>query len=554
MLITLFFNIIICFVILGYSGLFKSIILNNKSISIDNLDFIYGIVFLALFSLLVNFFLPISFFKVFVIIIGLIFFVFFFFRKKFSINFIFLFFFLAIFSFFTYWNGNNADSPIYHIQTINWIHDYKVTFGLAILDWHYALNSIWHLILSLLSISYKNFNTLYTINFIPFAFLFNEIFSKYKKNSLSNFTLFSCTSFLIIFSFIHPYKNGIIFNHLGNPEVDTIGMIFFILSGIIFLRYLDSKNENEFKLLIVTSILCPLIKFNYIGAVLFPIFANFYLKRSIRTYFNLANFFSILLIFFWTIRNFIQSSCFLFPVKLTCYDTGWSLGSNQVQFYLNQTKSFSRDTPLRDKYLDFEYTIYSFDWFLPWFKNYFLEDAFLKISFSVLFISLFIYLILILKNFYLKKNLKDIKIVVYILLLFLLNIYIWFQAPEIRFGWGILIFFPCTIFAIIVSKLEILKKLNGNILSFFFLCLIFLPVIKNYSYFKKENLLDPFVKNFNYSKIVKISNSNGFEIYQSKNWMCGDFKGICINKRKKDYTINLKNNYLFISTTDRETN
>ena len=47
---------------------------------------------------------------------------------------------------------------------------------------------------------------------------------------------------------------------------------------------------------------------------------------------------------------------------------------------MNQTKSFSRDTRLRAKYNDFEHTIYSNDWFLPWVKDYLFNDAFLKLS------------------------------------------------------------------------------------------------------------------------------------------------------------------------------
>ena len=70
---------------------------------------------------------------------------------------------------------------------------------------------------------------------------------------------------------------------------------------------------------------------------------------------------------------------------------------------------------------------------------------------------------------------------------------------------------------------------------------------------KIDNLLNPYEKKFDYSQIIKISESNGFKIYKSKNGMCADFKGICINKPKKNYSLEYKNNYIFIKTTDRET-
>ena len=47
---------------------------------------------------------------------------------------------------------------------------------------------------------------------------------------------------------------------------------------------------------------------------------------------------------------------------------------------------------------------------------------------------------------------------------------------------------------------------------------------------------------------------NSFKIYQSLNWQCADFRGICINKPKKHYFIEKRKNYLFISTKDKNTN
>ena len=65
----------------------------------------------------------------------------------------------------------------------------------------------------------------------------------------------------------------------------------------------------------------------------------------------------------------------------------WSLSNEQVSFYLNQTKSFARDTTLRSKYLDFDHTLNSFDWLVPWLKDYFINDAFLNITIAILIFS-----------------------------------------------------------------------------------------------------------------------------------------------------------------------
>ena len=85
--------------------------------------------------------------------------------------------------------------------------------------------------------------------------------------------------------------------------------------------------------------LCPLIKLTYIGAIFFPIFGLIYCKFKLRLVINNISVIGSFLIFFWSIRNFIQSSCFLFPFQFTCIQTKWSLTTEQVLFYLNQTKS-----------------------------------------------------------------------------------------------------------------------------------------------------------------------------------------------------------------------
>jgi hypothetical protein len=95
--------------------------------------------------------------------------------------------------------------------------------------------------------------------------MFSEALNVRKKLSLSNLSLFLASCYLIFFSFIHPFKNGIIFNHLGNPEVDTMGMTFFILATFIFLKYIENKDNNYLSLLLVCTVICSLIKLSYVG-------------------------------------------------------------------------------------------------------------------------------------------------------------------------------------------------------------------------------------------------------------------------------------------------
>ena len=273
------------------------------------------------------------------------------------------------------------------------------------------------------------------------------------------------------------------------------------------------------------------IKLSYIGALIYPLAAVLLKKKKLYKLFNKYSIFSFILFLIWSLRNLILSSCFIFPIKSTCINTVWSLSNEQVSFYLNQTKSFARDTTLRSKYLDFDHTLNSFDWLVPWLKDYFINDAFLNITIAILIFSLTG--ILIKKIFFNpKKNFKTLKFVLFILIIYITNFYIWFQAPEIRFGWGILLFFPCLILSLLLLELKIF---NFPIIKYKYYSLILLSFIlinKNLNNFKFEHLKKPFNKNFSYSNIIKIMTINDYNIYRSLNWQCADFKEICINKPK----------------------
>ena len=145
------------------------------------------------------------------------------------------------------------------------------------------------------------------------------------------------------------FSNGIIFNHFGNPDVDTIGMSFFIISGYLYLKFLENENSYNLNLLIIASLVCSLIKLSYLGVLLFPI-SIIFIKNYKKIIISKISFFSTLFLSFWVTRNFILSSCLVFPIKSTCIKTDWSLSDEQVSFYLNQTKSFARDTRLRKIY------------------------------------------------------------------------------------------------------------------------------------------------------------------------------------------------------------
>ena len=142
MILSTFSNLIILLVITGYSCLVSSVILKNKSY-IENYHLVYGFFFLFILSLFLNFFFPLNNIFYIVSAIGLTFFSYFFFKKKIKINFFLHSLILFFFSFITYLQGDNVDSPMYHLQIIKWLSNEKIVFGLSNLEIRFAINSIW---------------------------------------------------------------------------------------------------------------------------------------------------------------------------------------------------------------------------------------------------------------------------------------------------------------------------------------------------------------------------------------------------------------------------
>ena len=228
--------ILISATIFGYSGLGTKIIKNKEKII--NEDFIFGLIIISLVALIGNFFLPLKFIAPFLIFFEIILFLFYFIKKKFEINFLSFLIILFLFCFFTHDNTLNYDSPFYHLQIIKWSSEYKISFGLVNLEQRYAMPSLWHQFLSLFNYEIFSFNPVYLVSIIIFSLFFNQAINEKNFVNVSSLYILFVNLFLFFFAIIHPFQDGIIFNHLGSPESDIVGIVFFSFSFYFFLKIL----------------------------------------------------------------------------------------------------------------------------------------------------------------------------------------------------------------------------------------------------------------------------------------------------------------------------
>ena len=236
MLLAIFSNYVLLIVILGYAFLLKKISFNGGVIVIRNVDILYGLSLIIFISLFFNFFSPLIYLKPIVIIFGLLLFIYGAFKKIFELNFILFFIIIFFTTYIAFYSNMNVDSPMYHLQIIKWLSLHKISFGLSNLEIRLGFNSSWHSLVALLDFNIYKFSTKYYISALILSSLIYETMRYKIKLNYSDIFLYLSISFLIFFSFLHPYNNGIILNHLGNPERDIIGMLFFFLIIFFFFK------------------------------------------------------------------------------------------------------------------------------------------------------------------------------------------------------------------------------------------------------------------------------------------------------------------------------
>tara|TARA_B100001093_G_C26806553_1_gene1005751 strand:+ start:251 stop:835 length:585 start_codon:yes stop_codon:yes gene_type:complete len=189
--------------------------------------------------------------------------------------------------------------------------------------------------------------------------------------------------------------------------------------------------------------------------------------------------------------------------------------------------------------MDFNHTLNTYDWINPWIKSYLLETALLIICLLISILSVVILLLILVWS----KKISLTKNFYFFLFVCALSLGLWFQAPEIRFGYGYIISFSllllAAIFKITIKNFQFFSK---QILNSLLIIIISLNLLKNSQNFDKLN--KSIEHNFNYNNFILISKKDDYEVYKPPaTFNCGFFDGICVYQNGK-YSVSSKLNYL----------
>ena len=272
-----------------------------------------------------------------------------------------------------------------------------------------------------------------------------------------------------------------------------------------------------------------------------PIFLVFYLKINILKYLKFMVFIGIIN-FLWVSKYLVSTGCLIFPLDFTCINFEWSISKDLVKEFAKETSAFARSkNNTYTNYTNYDYYLNSFQWFLPWVKNFFFTIAFIKISIFIIFLSS----IIIFFNLKWSQIKKTIIEVLFLFIFFVIGLSYWLIAPDIRFGYALFICITMLILSISVYFIrEIINKIN---ISKYLVISIFLVLIgfKNIKYQFNDDI---YIKNrtFNYSNLYLHKKINNYEIYKTNSGDCAFLKKICIYNSIENLEITKKGRYIFI--------
>ena len=348
--------------------------------------------------------------------------------------------FLFSFSFLN--NNGSLDGYSYHFLNQNLIRNEKIIFGLANLEPHYGILSIFEYLSSILWLE-NNFVFIQIINLVFLSNFFNILYSFLKSKNLK---LINLSCLILFIGLLDNFgfgggRNGFYFIQEIGKFDSSFGILYFIC--FIFLYYFSSnkfKQPLEVNILLISITL--LIQIRSFGYILFlPLFIFiFRYRHQINKKHFINNKIIILINTLWVIKSLVVSTCLIYPVQSTCFN-GLNWSNVLIAKYLSTIATANNRDPVVN---NFDLTM--FNWvFDSWLLN---NKSYLI---NILLTALIISFILLISIKFFNSSVEIGKFDFHFKTLFVFSIFsliLWFLLfPNYRFLPGFIMSFYFITFA-----------------------------------------------------------------------------------------------------------
>jgi hypothetical protein len=480
------------------------------------LKILVGYTFIGIVSVIFHFFFKIdNFFSISIVLISSISFFIFFFKDYKKEYFIFIFIFILISPFLFAYSDHPIDSNMYHHPYLSYLKAEKIIFAIANIQFRFGHISLLQYVQATLindyfhDIALSSINILFYLSFI--FFVSQKIFL--QKNINYSFLLTILISSFILIKFAR-------YREYGNDLIPLLVCIYFLIRIVDEINKKTKLSDNAPNLFLFFFSLMFVHKISYIFASLIFItlldFKKFKFLKQIRlSYF----FFTLVLLFPWLVKNYIETSCLIYPIEITCFSNsfyhlhGKADPSSAAWLTEIWAKGFIDHPEWRS--LDLQNYAKEFNWVPVWLSGHFLKILEIIAPLIFLIFIVTIYMFINKKKIFFKNSLNNINKKYYILLFTIFcGFFVWFyKAPVFRYGSFYIISFITISYLLMLNYFFKLKKIS-NVIFFkkiFLICIIFF-VTKNIIRIHNSSN-DFFPKTINTE--LDIKNINGLNLSRS---------------------------------------
>ena len=510
-MITLFTNYFIFLSILYFNG---KIFLEFFNDNIKNLNIfeqsILGLIVTGFIAQIINFFLPLNNFVIYVNLIIIFFYIILNFKKITDLKFLFSYislsvFFLVILS--IYGSSFSDDLDHYHYGSIINADTHNLIIGMNSLHHLYGFSSIWLTLHSYLNFDYSRLQDIHILNglilFLFLSFVSFEIMNELKKKEKQIYL--PILFFILIFVLIK-------YARLKEFGIDRSAFLIFFYIILFYVKHitldLNKKNTNEFKIniFLILSFLCTFlffIKIIFVFTLILPITVFLLIERKKLIFKNLSTYFLCLIYIIYFTKNFLISGCLIYPIEPLCFTQLSWYEAESIKSLKLSAEAINKSFLLYTGNLTQGEYIKNFYWVKTWFQRNTTE----LIEFLSMLSIIFVITILSFKkttNLNYNKKITNLSSLL-IIFIFSLSL-IFLKTPSIRMSHHAFILF----FLIIILRYFNDRVVIVNKKIFFFLILI------AFNFNVSKNLLRIKSSNFINDPIYILKKSNLYKVAERK--------------------------------------
>ena len=351
------------------------------------------------------------------------------------------------------------DTDLYHAQSIRWIEEYGIVPGLGNLHNRLAYNSSLFSLQALFSMKWLFDRSMHSVNgFIICFFLIHAILSmrvfKERKIYVSDFFRVSMIAFCNLES---------TYECISSPGSDllAIGLFIYILEKVVVLVEDNCKDIEPYAILCILSVFAFTVKLSVAMLVLFTIIPLYYIIREKKwkdMFIYLTT--GLIVVLPFLIRNVIISGYLIYPYpSIDLFNVDWKMPQYTLQFDSNEIKAWGwglRDVMLFDTPIN--------EWFPVWYEKLTSEGEILfKLNIVLLVAGVVWSMCRIVHQKY-----KEVCVFMVIVA----NLLLWFGgAPLPRYGMPFMLLLPFGAMGILFKKI-IVKQHNILPIGIMLICMI----------------------------------------------------------------------------------